>query len=61
MFQGLTNSYMSDEERAALDPTSTEYDNRQWGSKIQVLGWSFYAFILWALKFCVAAFYSRLT
>ncbi|KAH7142647.1 hypothetical protein B0J13DRAFT_636189 [Dactylonectria estremocensis] len=60
-FQGLTNSYMTDAQRAAIDPDSQEYYSRQWGSKIQVIGWSFYAFILWALKFCVATFYSRLT
>ncbi|ETS79327.1 hypothetical protein PFICI_09180 [Pestalotiopsis fici W106-1] len=61
LFQGLTNSYMTDEERAALDPNSEEYYNRQWGSKIQVIGWSFYAAILWMLKICIAVFYSRLT
>ncbi|KAI0012720.1 hypothetical protein F4779DRAFT_566594 [Xylariaceae sp. FL0662B] len=61
MFQGLTNSYMTDQQRAALDPNSEEYFNRQWGSKIQVIGWSFYAFIIWAVKFCIAVFYSRLT
>ncbi|KAH7116380.1 hypothetical protein EDB81DRAFT_952986 [Dactylonectria macrodidyma] len=60
-FQGLTNSYMTDAQRAAIDPNSQEYYSRQWGSKIQVIGWSFYASILWALKFCVATFYSRLT
>ncbi|KAJ4178029.1 hypothetical protein NW759_017378 [Fusarium solani] len=60
-FDGLTNSYMTDEERAALDPDSREHFDRVWGSKIQVIGWSFYACILWALKFCVTAFYSRLT
>lgn len=60
-FGGLTNSYMTPEERAALDPNSREYYDRQWGSKIQVIGWSFYACILWLVKFCVAVFYSRLT
>ncbi|KAH8655344.1 hypothetical protein BX600DRAFT_439857 [Xylariales sp. PMI_506] len=60
-FQGLTNSYMTDNERANLDPDSEEYFNRQWGSKIQVIGWSFYAFILWSLKFSIAGLYSRLT
>ncbi|KAI1383044.1 uncharacterized protein F4822DRAFT_421975 [Hypoxylon trugodes] len=61
LFDGLTNSYMTDEQRATLDPNSREYFNRQWGSKIQVLGWSLYAFMLWLLKFCVAVFYGRLT
>ncbi|KAI0172128.1 hypothetical protein GGR52DRAFT_549133 [Hypoxylon sp. FL1284] len=60
-FQGLTNSYMTDAERAALDPDSTEYLYRQWGSKIQLIAWSFYAFILWASKVCVIVFYGRLT
>lgn len=61
LFQGLTNSYMTDEQRESLDPYSREYSNRQWGSKIQVIGWSFYACILWMLKVCVAVFYGRLT
>ncbi|PYH92407.1 hypothetical protein BO71DRAFT_442477, partial [Aspergillus ellipticus CBS 707.79] len=60
-FNGLTNSYMTDEERATLDPRSTEYGDRVWGSKIQVIGWCIYATILWLIKFCVAIFYSRLT
>lgn len=60
-FGGLTNSYMTAEERATLDPMSQEYDHRIWGSKIQVLGWSLYAMILWMVKFCLAVFYSRLT
>ncbi|KAE8154985.1 hypothetical protein BDV25DRAFT_146805 [Aspergillus avenaceus] len=60
-FEGLTNSYMTPEQRAALDPSSREYYNRQWGSKIQVIGWSLYACTLWLIKLCVAVFYSRLT
>uniref|UniRef100_A0A093XC20 Rhodopsin domain-containing protein n=1 Tax=Talaromyces marneffei PM1 TaxID=1077442 RepID=A0A093XC20_TALMA len=39
-YDGLTNSYMTSEERAVLDPNSTEYYKRVSGSKIQVLGWS---------------------
>ncbi|KAM0716176.1 hypothetical protein Q7P37_008690 [Cladosporium fusiforme] len=60
-FGGLTNSYMSDEERADIDPNSEEHYNRVWGSKIQVIGWSFYAAILWGLKICITALYGRLT
>ncbi|KAJ1323577.1 hypothetical protein MN608_10821 [Microdochium nivale] len=60
-YDGLTNSYMTDEQRAALDPTSREAYNREMGSKIQVIGWSFYAMELWVLKVCIAVFYSRLT
>ncbi|KAI5862616.1 hypothetical protein GGS23DRAFT_84572 [Durotheca rogersii] len=61
LFGGLTNSYMTDAERERLHPDDPEYFNRQWGSKIQVIGWSLYAFGLWTLKFCVAVFYGRLT
>ncbi|OJJ78444.1 uncharacterized protein ASPGLDRAFT_138897 [Aspergillus glaucus CBS 516.65] len=60
-FNGLTNSYMTPEQRAAVVPYSEEYNSRVWGSKIQVMGWSFYAMILWLVKFSVAIFYSRLT
>ncbi|KAH6844608.1 hypothetical protein B0I37DRAFT_377878 [Chaetomium sp. MPI-CAGE-AT-0009] len=58
---GLTTSYMTDEERAALDPNSVEYEHRVIGSKIQVFGWVLYAASLWCIKACVAIFYSRLT
>ncbi|KAL2802857.1 hypothetical protein BJX63DRAFT_413769 [Aspergillus granulosus] len=60
-YNGLTNSYMTDEQRAAVDPSSREYYNRVWGSKIQVIGWSLYAMVLWLVKFSLAVFYSRLT
>ncbi|KAJ5112229.1 hypothetical protein N7532_000274 [Penicillium argentinense] len=60
-FQGLTNSYMSTEERAKADPHSKEWSNRVAGSKIQIIGWSFYVVILWLVKFSLAVFYSRLT
>jgi len=52
---------MTPEQRAAVDPNSEEFHSRVWGSKIQVMGWSFYAMILWLVKFSVAVFYSRLT
>jgi hypothetical protein len=52
---------MTDEQRAAIDPSSREYYNRVWGSKIQVAGWSLYAMVLWLVKFSLAVFYSRLT
>ncbi|KXJ88378.1 hypothetical protein Micbo1qcDRAFT_207114 [Microdochium bolleyi] len=60
-YQGLTNSYMTDGERAALDPNSVEASFRIQGSKIQVIGWSLYTMELWVLKLCITAFYSRLT
>jgi hypothetical protein len=52
---------MTPEQRANIDIDGQEHYNRVWGSKIQVIGWSFYAGILWSLKFCVTAFYGRLT
>jgi hypothetical protein len=52
---------MTDEQRTAIDPSSREYYNRVWGSKIQVAGWSLYAMVLWLVKFSLAVFYSRLT
>ncbi|KAJ4304343.1 hypothetical protein N0V88_001956 [Collariella sp. IMI 366227] len=58
---GLTNSYMTDEQRASLDPNSEEYAHRVLGSKIQVFGWVLYAASLWCIKVCVAVFYSRFT
>ncbi|KAI1802955.1 hypothetical protein F4811DRAFT_364952 [Daldinia bambusicola] len=57
---GLTNA-MDDETRFTIDAASKEYRYRQYGSKVQIVLWSLYAFILWALKVCVAVFYSRLT
>ncbi|KAK3901864.1 hypothetical protein C8A05DRAFT_44582 [Staphylotrichum tortipilum] len=59
--KGLTNSYMTDEQRASLSPDSEEYAHRVLGSKIQVFGWVLYVASLWCIKVCVAVFYSRLT
>lgn len=52
---------MTDEQRATLDPNSKEWADRVAGSKIQVIGWSLYAMILWLVKASLAVFYSRLT
>ncbi|KAJ5770889.1 uncharacterized protein N7511_002940 [Penicillium nucicola] len=60
-YQGLTNSYMTDEERKAVDLSSTEAHNRVAGSKIQIIGWSLYVAILWLVKLSLSVFYSRLT
>ncbi|KAH8883761.1 hypothetical protein GQ53DRAFT_882264 [Thozetella sp. PMI_491] len=60
-YGGLTNSFIDDEQRAALDPASEEYSHRVTGSKIQVAGWSLYAFILWSMKLSLVVFYARLT
>ncbi|KAI0404820.1 hypothetical protein F4802DRAFT_213112 [Xylaria palmicola] len=61
LYQGLTNSYMTDAERASISPDSVEFYNRQMGSKIQIAGWSVYAFNLWTIKLAFAVFFSRLT
>lgn len=60
-FEGLTNSFMTTEQRATLDPASAEWSNRVAGSKIQIIGWSLYVAILWLIKFSLAIFYGRLT
>lgn len=60
-YGGITNSYMSTEERAQLSPSSTEYADRISGSKIQIVGWSLLLGELWLIKICLAIFYSRLT
>ncbi|GAB7322998.1 hypothetical protein MBLNU13_g05525t1 [Cladosporium sp. NU13] len=52
---------MTPEQRENLDTDSVEHYNRVWGSKIQVIGWSFYAAILWGLKVCITALHGRLT
>ncbi|KGO65639.1 hypothetical protein PITC_007570 [Penicillium italicum] len=60
-YDGLTNSYMTPEQRAALDPHSKEWSQRVAGSKVQIIGWSLYVAILWLIKISLAVFYSRLT
>lgn len=60
-YQGLTNSYMTDQQRKEINPDSKEWYNRVAGSKIQIIGWSLYTAILWLVKFSLAVFYSRLT
>ncbi|KAJ5243113.1 uncharacterized protein N7469_001440 [Penicillium citrinum] len=60
-YEGLTNSYMTDEQRKTLDSNSKEWANREAGAKIQIIGWSLYVAILWLVKFSLAVFYSRLT
>lgn len=60
-YEGLTNSYMTTEQRAKIQYNSTEWLNRVAGSKIQVTGWSLFVVSLWLVKFSLAVFYSRLT
>ncbi|KAI1772038.1 hypothetical protein F4818DRAFT_427419 [Hypoxylon cercidicola] len=59
--KGLANNGMSDEQRLSLDPSSTEYQTRITGSKIQLAGWSTYSALLWSLKASLIMFYTRLT
>lgn len=61
MYRGLTNSYLTDEQRASMDPNSREYHDRIGGCRIQLIGWAFYATILWLVKGSLSVFYSRLT
>ncbi|KAF4964559.1 hypothetical protein FSARC_7518 [Fusarium sarcochroum] len=58
---GLANNGMTDAERAALSPSSQEYDFRIIGSKIQVAGWTIYSALIWSLKLSMLYFYTRLT
>ncbi|KAI2465469.1 hypothetical protein F4781DRAFT_409401 [Annulohypoxylon bovei var. microspora] len=58
---GLANNGLSDDERLSMPPESTEYHLRVVGSKIQLIGWSTYAVLLWALKASYLFFYLRLS
>ncbi|KND89059.1 hypothetical protein TOPH_06267 [Tolypocladium ophioglossoides CBS 100239] len=57
---GLSNSFMTDAERAALQPSSVEYELRELGSKIQLASWISYSVLLWSLKAAVCSLYLRL-
>ncbi|KAH7031430.1 uncharacterized protein B0I36DRAFT_409779 [Microdochium trichocladiopsis] len=59
-YHGLSNGFMTDEQRETLDLNSEEAFIRIMGSKIQVVGWSVYALELWLIKLCITAFYARL-
>lgn len=61
VYGGIANNSMTDEERAALSPTSIEYHNRVMGSKIQVAGWTTYLLLIFFLRVCMLFFYKRLT
>ncbi|KAM0490358.1 hypothetical protein ACHAP8_011633 [Fusarium lateritium] len=54
VFRGISNSAMTPEQRADLDPASEEYSMRVGGSKSQVTGWVMYTTVLWVIKaaFC---------
>ncbi|KAG9255708.1 uncharacterized protein F5Z01DRAFT_554235 [Emericellopsis atlantica] len=60
-YNGLTNSGLTDAERAALSPDSEEYAWRVGGSKVQVAGWCVYVSVIWFVKASLCTFYSRLT
>ncbi|OIW30387.1 hypothetical protein CONLIGDRAFT_681156 [Coniochaeta ligniaria NRRL 30616] len=60
IWHGLANSGMTDAERAALDPNSTEYYFRVKGSQTQLFGWLVYIVLLWTLKAAWLFFYRRL-
>lgn len=60
-WKGVANNGMTDEERAALSPTSEEYMLRVNGSKTHVIGLLLYTTLLWLLKGCWVIYYFRLT
>ncbi|KAF6831647.1 integral membrane protein pth11-like protein [Colletotrichum musicola] len=60
-WQGLANNGMTEEQRAALDPASSEHSLRVNGSKTHVIGLLLYTTLLWLLKGCWIIYYSRLT
>ncbi|KAI1273574.1 hypothetical protein F5Y07DRAFT_411278 [Xylaria sp. FL0933] len=57
---GFANNGMSDHARQSLSPDNPEYHMRVIGSKIQLVGWSTYSVLLWALKASLLCFYIRL-
>ncbi|KAI1132504.1 hypothetical protein F5Y10DRAFT_209023 [Nemania abortiva] len=57
---GLANNGISDEARRSLSPDDPEYHLRVIGSKIQLIGWSTYSVLLWALKGSLLCLYLRL-
>ncbi|KAI3554275.1 hypothetical protein CABS01_00960 [Colletotrichum abscissum] len=60
-WKGFANNGMTDDQRAALDPTSPEWLLRVNGSKTHVIGLLLYTTLLWLLKACWVVYYSRLT
>ncbi|ROW00012.1 hypothetical protein VPNG_08351 [Cytospora leucostoma] len=60
-WKGLSNNGMTEEQRAALDPNSEEWQVRVNGSKTHVIGLLLYATLLWMLKGCWTVYYFRLT
>ncbi|KAK2007305.1 hypothetical protein LZ32DRAFT_695486 [Colletotrichum eremochloae] len=60
-WKGLANNGMTDEQRAAVDPASEEWQLRVNGSKTHVIGLLLYTTLLWILKGCWVVYYSRLT
>ncbi|KAI1335987.1 hypothetical protein F5Y15DRAFT_427541 [Xylariaceae sp. FL0016] len=60
-WKGFANNAMTDEERAALDPSSAEWTLRRNGSKTHVAGLLLYTTLMWLLKACWLVYYARLT
>ncbi|KAI5466821.1 hypothetical protein BGZ63DRAFT_409971 [Mariannaea sp. PMI_226] len=59
-WHGLSNNGLTDEQRQALDPNSTEYHRRVHSSKTAVFGWQIYTILLWTLKLCWLFLFKRL-
>jgi len=60
-WHSLNNGGMTPEERAALDPTSEEYQWRVKGSKAYIAIWVSFSLVLWLQKVAMLAFFVRLT
>ncbi|KAK1579306.1 uncharacterized protein LY79DRAFT_564522 [Colletotrichum navitas] len=60
-WKGLANNGLTDEQRAAVVPGSEEWQLRVNGSKTHVIGLLLYTTLLWLLKGCWVAYYTRLT
>ncbi|KAJ8068600.1 hypothetical protein OCU04_002308 [Sclerotinia nivalis] len=57
---GYSNSGMTDNERQTLDPNSLEWLYRVNGAKTHIWDWITYVSLMWLLKACWIAYYSRL-
>ncbi|PQE29458.1 Integral membrane pth11 protein [Rutstroemia sp. NJR-2017a WRK4] len=61
VWRNLSNAGMTDAERASLDPDSKEWRYRVNGSITHIVQWFAYVNLMWALKGCWLAYFTRLT
>ncbi|KAI8962938.1 hypothetical protein F5Y11DRAFT_346966 [Daldinia sp. FL1419] len=60
-YQGLANSDMTPDQRASLAPESKEYQQRVFGSKLELVERIVYTIVLWLTKVAMLVFSQRLT